>query len=602
MDRQLLQAALFSLILIATGCAPVGQPMQKSALDLDDSQTTGGVKVFEKSRKGKKEKEEVQLPYTIAGSSEIFDQIRTEVSPQSDKITAKQIKTVHVIGNGPRFLMTIEFLPEAKIHNNKLDFDVQLSTSSGILSTKDTPARIDTSVARTHDFKADVTCYEKCKILDIRLKKTLIRPTGTQKPEDTKVIGILYRESEPKVSVRADSQEADSTVATDLQKSLEDRVQMVSVTVLDGPSKYEIKNKNMQLTTDAVDTAEGAIRVSDAQLTNNKDLEVELGGNDPDTGSIILNVTDKTKKTTASLIIENEAIQPLKPKPAQPTQPLFVPSPNRKSLFPNPPLGANTQAARINKALDDYANDPEVQRMIRVVTGKEKNTYLCPTMNTYSIQRLEKFIAHVPPLVPHIEKVMSTLDLPADVAYLLTLESEYAQNAEYYSFSLTSDRKSSALGPWQIVDITAKHIKEKLSPIAINYTPVLYTRAPSQKDDRTYFLNSTYMAGLLLKSLFNRYSQDPAMAFMAYHAGESDADKVMRMTQSARSLKEIFKFRVQTKTGNNCKHIVYALNFLSARTIGQNLEVYNLQNIPVTTSKKFEARLRNPISPLPAGI
>ena len=111
-------------------------------------------------------------------------------------------------------------------------------------------------------------------------------------------------------------------------------------------------------------------------------------------------------------------------------------------------------------------------------------------------------------------------------------------------------------------------------------------------------LNSTYMAGLLFSTLFDKFN-DPGVAVLAYHIGAGGTRSAIRainkLSRFPTTLKEIRRFRSHTKL--NCERMNYAYAFLGLRAVAQNLDRYELKIEPIP-SDKFKERLMNKANPL----
>lgn len=259
------------------------------------------------------------------------------------------------------------------------------------------------------------------------------------------------------------------------------------------------------------------------------------------------------------------------------------------------------ESARVSKAFANYATHPEVQRMVRVLLGKEKNSQRCQ-IGQYQRATIEKFTQYTPNVAPYVESITEKMDVTPEIGYLLFIESSYAKSPKYPT---TEVGGAQDVGPWQITTITGLDIR-KSSGIKFNIFKV--SNKPHPQDDRTYFMNATYMAANYLKISFKQFQDDPALGILSYNVGRggasSGAKKVFKRYKKTRvTLADIFHYKIQTNSAAvPCERVNYAFTFLAARTIGQNLDVYGLDKIAPYTGKEYLRHLKRPGGILPRGL
>ncbi|OFZ13979.1 MAG: hypothetical protein A2Z20_10115 [Bdellovibrionales bacterium RBG_16_40_8] len=602
--------ALLTVAFTLSACGPIARPtLDYNEISADDDEVriqTGSVKVSKNS--------EEQTPYTIAGYENLFNELRTSIENETDESLAKSITDVIIsttddkknqVEESPtRLEMKITLKSSYQKSSEELRFETLLENEGEKRIAKNIEQESADKTA--FPFTSDVVCHEKnCHTIEIRLKKNL--PLNDKKTFDENSVigqaGILYSLSHSKIRAQHNNNLTDfsSNTLKDFAKEVQThKAKRASVAVVKGASYSQVQiPKLIEVRTDLVDTASQPSEISMVKI-NGELAKGELVGNDPKSGSLIFDVTPANSNETIRIYSDENAAEPPPPMP----QLVNTGKVKSKSIFAvNSDRDKLPGTAYVSAVFANYANNNEVQRMVRVWLGQEKNKFAC-NRSSYGPESLKLFIEHAQNIAPFIKKVTEKADVTPEIGYLLLLESPYAVNPLYPTLTVSKapGELVTATGPWQIINATARTIRDGYGHPFLIYPTV--NRRANPNDDRTFFLNSTYMATLLLRNLFKKFSFDPALAIYAYHAGGGATSNHVRKTKKYdkydTTLSDILKYRMQTKA--NCDYLAYTYAFLSALTIGQNLNAYGLENIKPSTSENYKKRLRNPKSLLPTGI
>lgn len=613
---------LLALAIGLSACGPMNNPIGEVNDDalLATKNHTGGEKIIKT-----KDNENLIVPYTNSGSQKIFNDMRSEMESVTDLLLAKTIESVIIILKNDKNVVTdkapsqLEMIVKVKAVHAGLPAELKFKTKLSLKENHRIATNIAQSDAKKNDFAftADFKCHDvNCRAIEIRIKKYPVGTNLTLKSPAVPFgqVGILYRFSYPKIRVlhgrNQDKFTASSFLALEKSAPTSQAVR-TSVVVVNGPSYSRVQVPNLlELDTELLDTQEASVEVKSVKVKEDSKLTGELSGNDPSTGSLVVDVKNTETKEVARIFFEEEVEETTPASrveiPAE-AMPGGIPMPRDASpgLFKIKfdPKGLPA-TARVTSAFSDYASDPQVQKFVKAWLG-EKQELGCKNPKSKTRRNLpsgpttlKKFLTYAPNITPHLENVVEKLDVTPEIGYLLLIESAYAKDPSYPA--LQRPPKGTALGPWQILHGTATYIRSLTKPTV----PFQIYKSPSSNDDRTYFINSTYMAAIYLDYLFDQFEEDPAIAILAYHGGPGTASsaekKTNSYTQFKTTLPEILKYNMQTKT--NCDYINYTYTFLAARTIGQNLKFYGLDNIAPAKTDAYKARLKNPNSFLPVGL
>ncbi len=614
--------AVLSAVILSTGCGRRFQGIDSPRAQLYQltvgEVSTGDTKRIEIDNGTKS----LMVAYTPAGAVNEFSQIQKDVAATSDKLTAKAIQSVEIAmfdskatrteSHPVRLTMDIVFDSKSTVSPKALNFDVPLTLSGNALTghvESATTAKMDVT------FSTDITCLDlNCADIDIRLHRHVREKSGALSASLADV-GILYRLTHPTVHVQKakDLAASNDPDLANLSAIKGDQPAIrSSVAIVDGHSyshlvvpepntKPEEKKNTLDIRTDMVDTQETASQVETLQIgSNQKSIPAELVGADPDTGNMVIDI-----KSGARLYInEVNPDSQEKKTPPKVDVPIIHVRADASRLIPFEVDEKKwPRTFKVTTGFAAHANDDEVQRLVRVWLGQEKDRTTCGA--EADSQKLQALLTYGPQALQLATPIAQKLDVTPEIAYILALESSYVIDPRRPTTELAGSSdpnvKTSALGPWQIVDMTAMSIRDS-SKIKFNVFPVV-NHVFNPLDDRTFFYNSTYMASLLLKGLFDQFQTDPAIAIMAYNGGNGYASSSIKRTAKYEefdiTLEEIAKHRMQTKT--NCAYLNYAYTFLALRTIGQNLDYYQIKPKPIE-NKNYLKRLKNPDSPLPPGI
>jgi hypothetical protein len=550
----------------------------------------------------------VNIPYTISGNEKEFSHLQKDIGSQSDTLTAMNIESVSLTAPRWSFDLIIQLKGGKQLHFSAIPKSENKMFVARNIEQVVNSKNVGASDKATSDsFTADVVCTsQNCELAQIQLTNKL----SHQK------VGILYSVTHPKLksrtkligtSARFEDVGFNKILLTDANIA----VQKTSVSVVDGVSFSKIFIPNLlEIRTENLDTDKASIKTNLFEISGNPNYYAELIGNNPTTGSLIFFVENKVSKEHITLFIEDEAVLPVPktvfnnlptPNTDTPTNPIkpnpLNPPRVAKVTLVQPKIDAShPETSKVTQLFAAYENDPEVQRMIRVWKGEEQDSMRCRRGN-YGAARVTNFLAHAPQISNYVEQVVEKIDVTPEIIYLLILESEYLIDGNYNTLAMPVPTKfnpnPTAMGPWQIIKGTALNVKN-LYKIPFQIYPSR-PHKPHLADDRIYFMNSTLLAGLLLKTLFEKYAQDPALAILSYKQGEAATDSNIRSTKKYGdydvSLSDILKYRLSTRP--NCRELNYVYSFLAARTIGQNLDKYGLDKITPVSTDKYKKRLFN---------
>ncbi|MEQ1664430.1 MAG: hypothetical protein ABL927_03550, partial [Bdellovibrionales bacterium] len=527
-----------------TGEADLIDESESQNIDKSQKQNTNGKQTSQVTSGTPKRL--VNIPYTISGNEKEFSHLQKDIGSQSDTLTAMNIESVSL--TAPRWSFDLKIQLKG---GKQLQFSAVPKSENKMFVARNIEQTVNNKNEGTSDktandaFTADVVCTsQNCELAQIQLTNKL----SHQK------IGILYSVTHPKLksrtkligsSARFEDVGFNKILLTDANIA----VQKISVSVVDGVSFSKISIPNLlDIRTENLDTDKASIKTNVFEIAGNPNYNAELIGNNPTTGSLIFFVENKVSKEHITLFIEDEAVLPVTKKVFNnlPT-PNSNPDTSTNPIKPNPSTpprvakvtlvqpkidAAHPETSKVTQLFAAYENDPEVQRMIRVWKGEERDSKRC-RRGKYGPARLTNFLSHAPNVALIAEQILEKIDVTPEIIYLLILESDYLIDGKYNPLAMPAPTKENpnptAMGPWQVLKGTALGVKKQFK-IPFQIYPSRPHR-PHLADDRLFFKNSTLLAGLLLKSLFNKYNQDPGLAILSYKQGPNDTDTDARRTK-----------------------------------------------------------------------
>lgn len=147
-----------------------------------------------------------------------------------------------------------------------------------------------------------------------------------------------------------------------------------------------------------------------------------------------------------------------------------------------------------------YHNEPSVSLNPAATTFVEN---FINNHSTYYLNIRAKGYAHL----ETIESILETYGLPVELKYLAVIESKLVLNAV---------SKAGAVGPWQFMSTTAKHLGLKIN---------------HKVDERKDIVKSTHAAAKYLRDLYNQYG-DWLLVLAAYNGGPGSVNKAIRLSGS----------------------------------------------------------------------
>ena len=636
----MVRIAILFLVLTAglVGCGPMAKTTSVNG-DLPPELLTGASKLIVTDQG-----ERVYTPYTLSGNSLSFYALRTELKEQNtivDKDFSLSIQNASIrrlsqndkpaILDPKKIELTIEFEDKGQ-KKHKLKFKSDL-TSSG--STKTSGEMLSKNENKKTVFHtATANCLDAdCQSIDIHLKQKKRKTVGSNsknKPSESEVISataIQYEFSQPEIKLlkSPEPKKFKDPGFLKIDGTAEPKkAQRHTFLVVDGAafSKIELPGA-LSIETELLDTGIEKIQVSRLELFNqNRDnYSAQMVGNNPESGDTLFDIKSERSAETLSLIVKDTNKSTTKPAgnssdpaPVDGTKLTDNQTLDSQALFA-PSLDEDSEVLKTHQGLKKYDREPIVKCMAEKLFNKNATCDSAGFTTLFKLETLKKFLTYTRPIAPYIKLVSEKTNVTPEIGYILLLESEYSKNGEYNAkdipFKYIKDKNgqrikvlaSTAYGPWQILDPTAFDISQRLRG-NVKVVPKA-GKIQSDVDDRSYLLNSTYMATLYLAELLAMFPLDPALAVYAYALGQGHAEEMVDGTETLTdrpvSLIDIVKFRMQitnnTKIGRRKRDkLRYALSFLTAHLIGQNLGKYGLTDIPEVKSQAFKSRLINPHS------
>jgi hypothetical protein len=286
--------------------------------------------------------------------------------------------------------------------------------------------------------------------------------------------------------------------------------------------------------------------------------QIEIAGNSG-AGDIVLDArfgeARADQENGVGIVLENALNQERVPvtDPAPPTPqaepPVESPSsaaatlPNvgdPNSFLPIDPARFTKNALHTMQRLDRINNLPVVQAYVRLWQGEPGLSYhVCPTRrdqhtSTELNGKARKFMSGAHQVRDLVARVYSFFDVTPEAFFIMALESNYfMKNAAF----LDSDERlpynfcaktSTACGPAQFIDGTARTIVERYNPYGLVFSfDAQFSRRVKRQglrtgetDDRQYLVPSMMISALYLREIFHKYWDYPEFFPLAYHDGE----------------------------------------------------------------------------------
>lgn len=209
---------------------------------------------------------------------------------------------------------------------------------------------------------------------------------------------------------------------------------------------------------------------------------------------------------------------------------------------------------RVVKGLENYRNHPEILRYIKYFQLKnykkapiEDKFVSCVDGNPRDLNfTANNFFARIKPLVPDLTNLFESIDVTADVSYLMFVESKFAiqkvvnddtktSNLDYrnahYPIEVNQGKGTTASGPFQMTWTTSNGLLSSysnfLTQVGLNLElhPLQYVNQEKvlhPDDFRNFLIPSALLAGLLARDNFKKFKEDPALFPTAHYLGEPD--------------------------------------------------------------------------------
>lgn len=607
MKRTLFVKTLFisTSILWNLACDSGGPKIYTDQSLNDPTTETGDYKVEMDPKTG----EAIVIPYTTAGSVEDFQNLKNNMAKRIDKALAQNIRDVRV-----------QF-----VNSNELQIDLELIDDTHTYKLTSTDGKTFAAQAPVMRLKSDDLKYtlsancvsSLCKVAHFYLKQI----SGKKISDAT----FQYSIKKPQVSVLVPEEEQyqPQVLLTEFRgtqhRPLE--AEQRSFVVVGGRSQSKIEVKRDKkviaiLNTELLDTSEKESQVSidkESLIYNNNTTKAELVGNDPNSGSLIIDLnTMGPIEESVRLIFENDYPQYEYPKvPVGQAPPLPSLQPEKPSFdFVDKnilaPVRPTEEIKKTYLQFNTYVNNPTVKQLIDP-SIKEWQRECGKNCWHVSKDRAEKFLSNVRPLENLTRKIMQSEGISPEYAYILGYESQFFDGD--YKVQVTAyDPKNcnacTAAGPWQIIKKTAIDFIENHSDLSqLNYSifPIQgkgSKRSLDPRDDRGYYLQATHIASKLLADLNKRYSNDPGLVILAYTLGTGVVNDIQKRLRGLRNYGTSFATVARYNMAKREK-IYYTKSIIALRIIGQDPMRYNITLNKNVDTSGLKGKISNPSRQLP---
>lgn len=586
--------------------------------NLEPWQQTGGTKPVIDPYSGQLRK----LPYTTGGFSQEFEELKKRKGTTSDEQISSAVRNVTLKlldGQGrptrvqPQLIdLTVYLRSQFDNSEAALRFRLPVLTDSNQAPFKAPDSK--TGLANDEVF-AQLTCRDH----DCVIAELVLRRESPESHLDT-VMLITLTESRVRIQNSKNTKPIASKPLNTI-KSLGERPAITAertTVMIDGGRSFshiEIQAPNdaeapplVVIETDLLATHDGPSEVQKVEVVgfdkgSSPSLRGDLLGNNYENGDIVLSIEDRKNSNENLLIFIESPRATLNPDTGDPR----AGDANKESAFlkiaASDPKLKNARQQSIG--LSRYNSSSGVQAMVNAWTG-QSFAAKCNGGVVPNKRKADGFFTHAAPLRKYVYGISRLLDVTPEIAYILPIESEYAVSGSYQNLVVNQERYSvpenAASGPWQIQRPTAldqqKKLKKEFS-LEMKIFPVVVSSASPRKlnprDDRGYFGSATLMAGVLMRDHFRKFSDDPAIAIMAYHTGAGGADKHLRVL----SEKGLSATQMEAFNMIDCRHVSYLWAVLALKTIGANPEQYGFSVGGGVDESAYKKTLFHPQSTLP---
>lgn len=639
---------LMGLLSVIWGCSPIGEPSQFAVDtgDIPQELTTGNTVTYTHQKTG----DLSPRVSTLQGNQLLYNHIASEIS--TDDVDADLFIRIRDVQldiekkeNQIHGTLEVSLKENSKrsegssssngdnLYPDMLKFELQLQPNQGSELLSHEVGSVNNEDNAPYRFYAQVRCLQlDCKLADIRIRTFEKNEENPTDPNFKGVVGLTYQVSHPDISLEPhdDDKERSDFVFERLNDPTRTLVTRKSVTLIYGPSFSYITftdKKSQQLLlalkADAVSTQEGPIeaRVTEQSLSDTESISTSLVGNDPESGSLIIDTqahrqssppgtsgqrarliigssSSRSTPADSSLSAEDHPVD-IHPQQYDQRQKVSGPIGNHSVFWVDRRISRVARTSNLFYRL--HLNSPETQRMIRVLQGSEVNT---KGLNHLGRSRMERFLSFAPIAAPYIEDIFHSLRVSPEFGYILAVESNYIVNG--FTDRHILNQISTASGPWQIINGTAHDLAIGLGLNITHIRPVgSQGRTLNERDDRSYLVPSTKMAGSYLDTLINQFSHDPALAILAYHLGPTGAQRLVDRASGYRTTLEqvnrYYMYPANRDSDDPISRINYVYSILAFMFIGQNPDQYGFGDVVVPDEEPagFRDTLYNPHNDLP---
>ncbi len=206
-----------------------------------------------------------------------------------------------------------------------------------------------------------------------------------------------------------------------------------------------------------------------------------------------------------------------------------------------------------------------------------------------SKHRVQAFVTRVQPNIPVIKKNLNQHQVPTELIAITLLESKFFVDPGY-PLEVNS-AGSTAAGPWQFLDNTAKSLGLTIRPFRKDHSG---RRVLDPCDGRAQLGPSTNAAGRYFREFFDAFPRDPRLAIMSYRWGQGNVNQVVKCMKS----RDCLRRRVGDKAASRIEEIQrvgfdfwnvrefnmapravtdYVVGFLGAQFIGRDPKRYGFE-------------------------
>ena len=523
--------------------------------------------------------------YTISGNPEIYEELRDNFrEKQTDTRLARSIKKIRVVKQADGSFEINVLFDEAFYQLQKLVF-------KGSLAEVETEryGEFQTHEILPENFYTKFSLGVRCRSADCTLMEMHLKEISNSSLKSEAV--WMYQQKE----TNARFIESDKGGLDKLKFKPEDTKSVqTSVVVIDGPaysvvsvSAKDAKPEDTPLLvveTDLVNTQQHAKNVKSIQVNGIEEVTAVLQGNDPNTGSLMLDIEEPGSDHAVRVIFDNR-------KEGRQLQRVHLGIADGR-LNPN---GISPEIDAYTAALDKYASNPEVQKRIELwlTSGKA-----CPSCRKLSRDDAVRFLTNLPAVNKELLMASRETNVSPEKAYVLAIESAFLKDpASRFPIQVyNGPHNSTAAGPWMITNTTGHDI---LRNTGLPYKILSLQgnkpgRTLNPADDRNFFYESTIMAFSYYASMPEALSHDPGLQIVAYFRGPG---KIRELADRHGSFKSSLYDIAGMHSFDDADHYAdYAYSMIALRFIGMNPELHGLDITELSeVPAAVQSKLRNPI-------